>query len=184
MLIRGQRYMLTNLFTDNLKYVGDFYFDHTFVEYSGEPILFACRNQQNELYLCRAKTGARAFRWIFSKVNVDDLKRLVDKSITVRECLINGNNIFTLVGHANYYGEINREILNGIEKNDLPDATLYLSTDDSAARYVKALNSDIASCIYSNGHDAHKAAVMNDFARMIALHGVLPNKPRWHKAIH
>ena len=79
--------MKNRLYFENLKDVGNLWFDVCLVEAS-YPILFTCYDEQNNPYLCACIDIEKDYaEWIVSETKLSTLKDLLTNKITIRDAL-------------------------------------------------------------------------------------------------
>lgn len=124
---------MDNLYFENVVKIGKLYLEYVFYEFESEPILFLCRDENSDIYLCLCSEIRYGQKWIISKCNLTVLKDLINEKIDIASAfLINPNMIIIesdLQGHENSYIIKSDEI----DELDLPKKGTYVKCDKQTA---------------------------------------------------
>lgn len=107
------------------------------------PILFTCRDKNNQLYLCVCCDIIKEQRWIISKTDIKTIVGMLTNKITLRNAFKNDTNEHYIV-IWNYKDEKDKSKkvkYEEIDKSDLPTANEYFdSEEDEFKEYIEKLN--------------------------------------------
>lgn len=70
--------------------IGNLYFYLALNEFEDENILFVCKDNVNQLYLCCCYEIRRALKYIINKIDKETLIKLISEEIPIRDALILG----------------------------------------------------------------------------------------------
>lgn len=121
---------------------------------SNYPILFTCRNEGNELYLCVCcQNNEVGKKWMLAETNPDNIVRMLENEITMREAFILPNkkrySIFTS-GTQNVMNVIKNEDPEEWDADnsiDLPDKGEYIDAEeDEFIEEIRFYRNSIMEC--------------------------------------
>lgn len=84
---------------ENILNIGDLYFGYDFLNFEGEPILFTCYDNQNQLFLCLCSDIRREQKWIISRTSVCELERLITNKSDIYAALTTQANVVVVLRH-------------------------------------------------------------------------------------
>lgn len=130
-----------DIYFKNLQYIGDLKMSYIIFHYE-YPILFTCTDKNNTLYLCVCCEIRKEQRWIITQTNNEELLKMLEDKITIREAFINKKFNHYIV---RYYGEGIKETCEKVKVEeidilDLPTEGEYIEAEENEFKdYIKEL---------------------------------------------
>lgn len=111
---------------------GDLMMEFDFFSYNGQPILFVCKNEAGERFLCSC--CKLSYEWVITPVTMAEIQKLLDGDIAIRDVFVKPNKtIFaTWTGSALYQSYY-------IPDDALPEKNFYLTSCAEANRDYRKL---------------------------------------------
>lgn len=105
--------------------------DFVLNSFEGLPILFICKNENCDLFLCLASEIRGKFRYIVSLVTPNIIVDMIDKRASIKQSILSGK-IFLLKSKQEGFSckELTARTCN---KKDLPKEDLYFIAEDKEA---------------------------------------------------
>lgn len=125
---------MNNIYFDNVIQIGRLYLEHIFYEFESEPILFACVDEEKNIYLCLCSDIRYGQRWIVTKCSISTLKALIEEEIDVASAFLTSSNIIAI--NMDIQGNESSCVIENekIDRLDLPKEGTYLRCDKEKAR--------------------------------------------------
>lgn len=121
----GSLQRMSNVYFENVEQIGSLYMEHIFFEFENEPILFACRDDVNKLYLCLCSEIRAGQRWIVARTDIETINSLIDKKMDIKSAFLNVINVIIIDMDLDG-NEESRVVESGaIDKLDLPKEGTY-----------------------------------------------------------
>lgn len=126
-----------NAYFKNISTIGNLYLDHCFLTFEGEPILFTCVDNKENLYLCLCSEIRYQQKWIVSEINTSILRSLVEQKIDITDALTKKTTVVVIstdVGNVEHSTLIDTAQLDEL---DLPlKGTMLKCKSSSVMDYV------------------------------------------------
>lgn len=74
-------------FFEDVPEFGDLYLVHTILEHENTPILFICRNDAKETFLCLCSEVRHMFRWVISPTDAKTIYALCNTKLSIYKAL-------------------------------------------------------------------------------------------------
>ena len=114
----------------NVTNIGTLYLEKVFLRFEEENILFICRDEQNNRYLCVCYEMRYELCWILCKVTKETILQMLFHSISVREVYEKASEPLILITYTEESGELSEEkLLQDIAPQILPDADFFMKYD-------------------------------------------------------
>lgn len=129
--------MENRAYFENAAGAGDLFLEHIFYEFEGEPIVFTCVNQDDEIYLCLCSEIRYGQKWILSPCSAKVLRDLVEERTDIASAFRSSD--FLIVAEMDLQGQERTRIIDteSVDELDLPKEGLLLRCDkDAAHRYL------------------------------------------------
>lgn len=119
--------MMNSLYFQNVNSIGNLYLDYIFIEFESEPVIFTCRDDSNNLYLCLCSEIRNEQKWIVTKVNTKTLWELVYDKLDIASAFLIKSSIVSI--NVDMLGHECSKLINknNINKLDLPKEGTYLN---------------------------------------------------------
>lgn len=115
---------------ENVEGIGELYLEKTFLKFEEENVLFICRDETGNRYLCVCYEMRYALKWVLCRVSRETILQMLLKSVTVRECYERSQNDLLLITYTEEAGECSEwKSLNEIDNNILLDEDFALKYD-------------------------------------------------------
>lgn len=75
---------MNNLYFEKVKEIGNLYLERVFTRLEDENILFVCKSENNERYLCLCYEFRFSLKWLVCKISTQDLLNLINKKKDIR----------------------------------------------------------------------------------------------------
>lgn len=130
-----------NVYFKNIIDIGDLYCDYCFIRFEGEPILFVCKDERKQLYLCVCSDIRIEQKWVISKIEIETLRSLINQEVDIFTSLTQNKSVIIVT--QDIYGlELNRLVsIDELSELDLPQKGVLLKCDLSeATRYIENIS--------------------------------------------
>lgn len=111
--------------------LGDLYLDTIFSIYESEPIVFLCKDRNNNIYFCICTEIRYIKKWLIAKISSDDLSDLENHKVDIYNTIIKNETVIEIVqSREKEFSRI--RYTKNIDKYDLPEkgAFLKINTED------------------------------------------------------
>lgn len=133
----------------NLKYLGYLKIDKVFFEAS-YPILFTCRNQREDLFLCSCCTVRKNLKkWLVTQTTPEIILKLLKDEITIRDSFLNKTEEkYSIILENDEYKVIKKDEFDWSEESYyLPDPNEYMEAEEDEfeeeIEYYENINKEI-----------------------------------------
>ena len=132
---------IPNPYFKNIPQIGNLIMDYIIFEDS-YPVLFVCKSDNNQLYLCDCCDTYYEQRWLIAPVTVQVLQNMLQDKITIREVFEKADGVCCVATWSK--GDINEkyELLESKDflEEDLPEEGAYIeSEEDEYEDYIYLL---------------------------------------------
>ena len=120
-------------YSENVTGIGNLYLEYVFYEFEQEPVLFLCRDEYANIYLCLCADIRYEQSWIVVPCNTMLLHLLIEEKMDIASVFLSRKNGWKIVMdiHGN---EKNESIqMNDIDRLDLPKEGTYIRCDKEKA---------------------------------------------------
>ena len=120
------------LFFKNIDGIGNMYLEKTFLKFEEENVLFICRDEMGNRYLCVCYEMRYALKWVLCRVSDEMIDQMLKKQTTVRECFEKTEEPLLLITYAEESGEVSEhKVLSEVDMSILPDEDFIINYNDN-----------------------------------------------------
>lgn len=137
---------MSNVFFNNIPNVGDLFLDKVLLEYELEPVIFVCKDNCNNFFLCICDDFIDAKRsWIAVKITVEDLLDVINDKITLLTAFKKSEDKTVIIDYCPDKKTYNYCMMSfsDIDENELPYEDQYLDEKETLDDYIDYLKSYI-----------------------------------------
>lgn len=118
--------MMNELYFEKVPHLGNLYLDYVFHEFEGEPILFMCTDNEENLFLCTCFEIRYEQKWLVAECNVETLGELIRKSIDIKTALCKNEMLTTITMNTEGKETHSYKKISEINELDFPKEETYL----------------------------------------------------------
>lgn len=123
---------MSKLYFENVVEIGNLYLDYIIYEFENEPILFICKSENCNLYLCLCSEIRYEQKWIIVKCNPSILEKLAKKEIDIANAFLSSNDAIIIKMNLNGVEESSIVEMGNIDRLDLPEPGVFLRGDQTS----------------------------------------------------
>ncbi len=139
---------MSNVYFKNVPNFGDLFINKVLLEYELEPVIFVCKDNYNNFFLCICDDFIDAKRsWIAIKIPVNDLLDILNDKITLLSAFKKSVNKTIIIDYCPDKKTYDYCMMNfsDIDETELPCEDQYLDEKDTFDDYINYLKSYIIS---------------------------------------
>lgn len=143
---------IPNPYFKNVPKIGNLILDYIFVE-NGYPILFVCKTEENDLYICLCREIYGRQKWVISEINLNILEKLIQNKISVYDAFKKHEGKAALIFWSREKTSEDYTVFSSckdIEDKDLPDKDFYLDDEGESEGYLKQVKNRINNDNFNN----------------------------------
>lgn len=139
---------MNNVFFSNVPNIGDLFINNVLLEFELEPVIFVCKDNYNNFFLCICDDFIDEKRsWIAIKIPVKDLLDILNDKITLLSAFKKSQNKTIIIDYYPDQKAYDYHIMNfsDIDETELPCEDQYLDEKETFSDYIDYLKSHIIS---------------------------------------
>ncbi|MCM1399926.1 MAG: hypothetical protein NC225_10660 [Clostridium sp.] len=139
---------MNSIFLKNVPNVGDLFINKILLEYDLEPVIFVCKDNFNNFFLCICDDFIGITRsWIAVKISVEDLIDIINDKITLLSAFKKSESKTIVIDYDPDKETYNYRMMNftDIDENELPYEDQYLDETETFKDYINYLKLYIIS---------------------------------------
>lgn len=143
---------IPNPYFKNVPKIGNLILDYIFVE-NGYPILFVCKTEENDLYICLCREIYGRQKWVISEINLNILEKLIQNKISVYDAFKKHEGKAALIFWSREKTSEDYTVFSSckdIEDKDLPDKDFYLDDEGESEGYLQQVKNRIDNDNFNN----------------------------------
>lgn len=114
------------LYFINIGELGNLYIDKILFEFENIPIVFICKNDNNDMCLCLCTDSITEYTWLVTKININLLNQIMHDEVFVYEGFKNSNESIYLINQKDNHFLYNKYLFSDLPKSELPEDKIYL----------------------------------------------------------
>ena len=130
---------------ENVLDIGDLYSERVFLKLEDENILFVCKDNNDERYLCLCSEFRHMLKWVLCKITPENIVKLILKTIDIRSAFELSNNEIINITYKNGAWAHEKINFERIANSIIPKRDVYLQENiEIPMSYVDLLMSEDA----------------------------------------
>lgn len=131
---------MEKVYFTNVPNIGDLSLEKVLFSYENIPIVFICKNNMNEKFLCLCNDVIEEECWMVSKISVSKLLDILYDKITIFNAFKTSDNNIIIATRSQDHIIYQEKAFDEIDELDLPDENEYLEMQQYLKDYISDLN--------------------------------------------